>query len=405
MSSNFPAMQLKCIGCSAQGDLGRRYECCLCGPEVTYCGPCFDEGRNSPTLNHMYYHPMKAIYSRAEFDLFFSGEVQENGEAPQSYKCPFCDEMGFTSEELQVHVVVKHGKHADGPALLAILEAMNRVEAGAGKAMLATTEIRCQEKSRGGLSYEVILAEPAPNVAVPKRPVTPGKNVSVEEIEQKLKAAEERRISLEAKKMADISNKLAKVEEATRKKDEITNEFITQTKEQLESKMEQHVEKREAIISDMKEKLKVYVYLFTSDIKQNRINNCLQIHAQEIEKTRETLEQQKANEQKAIEEKLKIAQSLRDENIKKMLDRLKEHNTIKIAEIKSQNDQLECQKLEEKARLYENKLFAAELKREQELQKKIDKVQKLERRAELVRQNKAQAQDMDGQQSPIASSG
>lgn len=58
----------------------------------------------------------------------------------------------------------------------------------------AATEIRCQEKSRGGLSYEVILAEPAPNVPVPKRPVTPGKNVSVEEIEQKLKAAEERRI-------------------------------------------------------------------------------------------------------------------------------------------------------------------------------------------------------------------
>ncbi|XP_070855545.1 stathmin isoform X3 [Drosophila suzukii] len=172
-----------------------------------------------------------------------------------------------------------------------------------------TTEIRCQEKSRGGLSYEVILAEPAPNVAVPKRPVTPGKNVSVEEIDHKLKAAEERRISLEAKKMADISNKLAKVEEATRKKDEITNEFISQTKEQLESKMELHVEKREAIISDMKEKLK--------------------IHAQEIEKTRETLEQQKASEQKAIEEKLKIAKFLRDENIKKMLDRLKEH-IIKI---------------------------------------------------------------------------
>jgi len=53
-----------------------------------------------------------------------------------------------------------------------------------------------------------------------------------------------------------------------------------------------------------------------------------QIHAQEIEKTRETLEQQKANEQKAIEEKLKTAQALRDENIKKMLDRLKEHVSL-----------------------------------------------------------------------------
>lgn len=56
------------------------------------------------------------------------------------------------------------------------------------------TEIRCQEKSRGGLSYEVILAEPAPNVTVPKKPATPNKNISFEEIEQKLKAAEERRL-------------------------------------------------------------------------------------------------------------------------------------------------------------------------------------------------------------------
>lgn len=127
--------------------------------------------------------------------------------------------------------------------------------------------------------------------------------------------------------MAEISIKLAKVEEATRKKDEITNEFITQTKEQLETKMETHVEKREAIISDMKEKLKVKGArkLEREREREKLILNSLQIHAQEIEKTRETLEQQKANEQKAIEEKLKTAQALRDENIKKMLDRLKEH--------------------------------------------------------------------------------
>ncbi|XP_017854456.2 trichohyalin isoform X1 [Drosophila busckii] len=335
---------------------------------------------NDHTPGHKYYHPMKVIFNQLYFELYFSGEqLDVCGEAPQSYKCAFCLERGFTAETLQLHIVVQHQSHADAPALLAILKQM----------ALAwhekSTEIRCQEKSRGGLSYEVILAEPAPNVAVPKRPVTPGKNVSAEEIEQKLKAAEERRVSLEARKMAEISIKLAKVEEATRKKDEITNEFITQTKEQLESKMETHVEKREAIISDMKEKLK--------------------IHAQEIEKTRETLEQQKANEQKAIEEKLKTAQALRDENIKKMLDRLKEHNTIKIAEIKSQVNQLENQKLEEKARIIENKLFTAEQNREKELLKKIEKVQKLERRAEVVRQNKAQSQDMDGQQNAIASSG
>lgn len=37
------------------------------------------------------------------------------------------------------------------------------------------------------------------------------------------------------------------------------------------------------------------------------------------------MEQQKYIEKIAIEEKLKSAQTLRDENIKKMLERLKEH--------------------------------------------------------------------------------
>lgn len=50
---------------------------------------------------------------------------------------------------------------------------------------------------------------------------------------------------------------MAKIEEATRKKDELNAEFMTQTKEALTSKMEHSEEKREAIISDLKEKLKV----------------------------------------------------------------------------------------------------------------------------------------------------
>lgn len=59
--------------------------------------------------------------------------------------------------------------------------------------LFLATEIRCQEKSKGGLSYEVILAEPA--AVTPKRPVAaPGKNVSAEEIQEKLKAAENRRL-------------------------------------------------------------------------------------------------------------------------------------------------------------------------------------------------------------------
>jgi stathmin len=62
---------------------------------------------------------------------------------------------------------------------------------------------------------------------------------------------------LEAKKVSDWSLKMAKIEEATRKKDELNAEFMMQTKEALITKMEHSEEKREAIISDLKEKLKV----------------------------------------------------------------------------------------------------------------------------------------------------
>lgn len=147
---------------------------------------------------------------------------------------------------------------------------------------LSATEIRCQEKSKGGLRYEVILAEPnVTQVQLPKavQQNAAPKPLSAQEIADKLKAAEERRLvsllhnpthhnlhawcyiinwqNLEAKKISDWTAKMAKIEEISRKKDELNVEFITQTKEALITKMEHSEEKREAIISDLKEKLKV----------------------------------------------------------------------------------------------------------------------------------------------------
>lgn len=70
----------------------------------------------------------------------------------------------------------------------------------------------------------------------------------------------------EAKKVADWTNKMAKIEEASRKKDELNNEFMVQAKETLINKMEHSEEKREAIITEMKEKLKV-----GDDLKSNQV--------------------------------------------------------------------------------------------------------------------------------------
>uniref|UniRef100_A0A336KWK4 CSON000781 protein n=1 Tax=Culicoides sonorensis TaxID=179676 RepID=A0A336KWK4_CULSO len=248
------------------------------------------------------------------------------------------------------------------------------------------TEIRCQEKSKGGLCYEVILAEPSVQASVPKIPVTPAKIVSAEDIEEKLRAAEERRLQLEAKKIIEWNAKQAKIEEASRKKEELDKEFAAHTKEALEAKMEQYEEKREALITDMKEKLKV--------------------HAQEIEKTRQSLENKKDEERRAIEEKLKAAESMRDENIKKMLDRLKEHNTTKVSNVRSNVDTRVNEISNAQTRIIENKLSTAEMNREKEIQKKIDNIRKHERRAEIVRQNKAALanSDLNQEESMTASS-
>ena len=60
--------------------------------------------------------------------------------------------------------------------------------------------------------------------------------------------------------MAEWNAKQAKIEEASRKKEELDKEFAAQTKEALDAKMEQYEEKREALLSDMREKLKVSVF-------------------------------------------------------------------------------------------------------------------------------------------------
>lgn len=122
---------------------------------------------------------------------------------------------------------------------------------------IAATEIRCQEKSKGGLCYEVILAEPT----VPKRAPSPPQTTPTQQtaIEDKLRAAEERRLSLEAHKLAALASKLSKIEEASRKKDELSAAFIAATRESLDAKMNNTEEKREAHIAELKSKLKEHV--------------------------------------------------------------------------------------------------------------------------------------------------
>lgn len=62
---------------------------------------------------------------------------------------------------------------------------------------------------------------------------------------------------MEAKKSADWTAKISRIEEATRKKNELNKVFSNQAKEALDAKMGNYEENREAIMMDIKGKLKV----------------------------------------------------------------------------------------------------------------------------------------------------
>lgn len=149
----------------------------------------------------------------------------------------------------------------------------------------------------------------------------------------------------------------------------------------------------------------------------------LQSQFEEIERNRISMEQQKNIDRLTLEKKLKTAANTRDENMKKMLDRLKEHvrfhfrlflfefrfhicifffliirqmphflnsnkhlkhlhtftiyhklKTLKQNKLATRAtvDARENEKAMEKLHLFENKLFIAEQNREKEIQKKLD---------------------------------
>ncbi|KAF7404786.1 hypothetical protein HZH66_003692 [Vespula vulgaris] len=229
------------------------------------------------------------------------------------------------------------------------------------------TEIRCQEKSKGGICYEVILAEPTAPKRAPSPPHTgPTQQIPIED---KLREAEQRRFTLESHKIAALSAKLSKIEEVARKKDELSAAFIAATRESLDAKMNNTEEKREAHIAELKNKLKE--------------------HLESVEKSRLSLEQQTEEVRCAVEEKLKTAAAQRDENIKRMLDRLKEHEEQAARVRQGMTERV--QQLESQI---QGKLDQARERRESLEREQKEKLRNYEKRAEIVRQKKAA---MDGQ--------
>jgi len=66
------------------------------------------------------------------------------------------------------------------------------VEASIKTRMVLGTEIRCEE-AKGGMAFELRLADPVVQTPPSKRASSPPKELSAEQIAEKLRAAEERR--------------------------------------------------------------------------------------------------------------------------------------------------------------------------------------------------------------------
>ena len=124
---------------------------------------------------------------------------------------------------------------------------------------MASSDIQVKEleKRASGQAFELILGPPSKE-AVPEFPLSPPKkkDLSLEEIQRKLEAAEERRKSHEAEVLKQLAEKREHEKEVLQKAIEENNNFSKMAEEKLTHKMEANKENREAQIAAKLERLR-----------------------------------------------------------------------------------------------------------------------------------------------------
>jgi len=128
--------------------------------------------------------------------------------------------------------------------------------AHSGADILSDIKVKELDKRASGQAFEVILAEPAPDhkefpLSPPKK-----KDLSLEEIQRKLKAAEERRKSHEAEILKQLHEKREHEKQVQKKALEENNNFSKIAEEKLNQKMEANKENVTALKAAMDEKFK-----------------------------------------------------------------------------------------------------------------------------------------------------
>lgn len=109
-------------------------------------------------------------------------------------------------------------------------------------------------KRMSGQSFEVILKQSDGHPQ--SLPSPPKREVSLEELQKRLEAAEERRKSQEALMLKQLAEKREYVQEVLHKAREENNFFSKKTEEKLIQKMEAKKENREAHLNALKQRLR-----------------------------------------------------------------------------------------------------------------------------------------------------
>uniref|UniRef100_A0A2I3HU33 Stathmin n=1 Tax=Nomascus leucogenys TaxID=61853 RepID=A0A2I3HU33_NOMLE len=131
---------------------------------------------------------------------------------------------------------------------------------------MASSDIQVKEleKRASGQAFELILS-PRSKESVPEFPLSPPKkkDLSLEEIQKKLEAAEERRKSHEAEVLKQLAEKREHEKEVLQKAIEENNNFSKMAEEKLTHKMEANKENREAQMAAKLERLREKMYFRT----------------------------------------------------------------------------------------------------------------------------------------------
>jgi len=236
--------------------------------------------------------------------------------------------------------------------------------------------IQKQSSTPGGLKMEIVLTPALKSGPRTPHRVSPSPVSSSIPLEDRLSAAESRRIALDTMKAANLSDRLSKVEIVKTKKEELVTEKSAKAKEDMEAKLEKSEVKRLEQLQETKERMST--------------------HLARVDKAQKDLEIQTEAARLATEFALKAkmmkAEENKDGQLENMLKKIKEHEEYVFKVRANQEAKLKPYLADLETNIKE-KVANAEKRREEVIEKVVEHAREDSKKAEIVRMNKARLQE------------